>query len=106
MRKKIIFVLIIIVIIICFIGVNNFYNRKITYKECKNNEVKLKYITHKFTGESEHFGFETGNVDLDKNNYEILLTNFRQTKKVKNIDDFKINIYFNDISRRRHRQGV
>ena len=31
-----------------------------------------------------------------KNNYEILLTNFRQTKKVKNIDDFKITIYFND----------
>lgn len=96
MKKKIIFVLVIIVIIIGFIGVNNFYNRKITYKECKNNEVKLKYITHKFTGESEHFGFETGNVDLDKNNYEILLTNFRQTKKVKNIDDFKITIYFND----------
>ena len=72
MRKKIIFVLVIIVIIIIigFIGINNFCNRKITYKECKNNEVKLKYITHKFTGESEHFGFETGNVDLDKNNYE------------------------------------
>ena len=35
MRKKIIFVLIIIVIIICFIGVNNFYNRKIPIKNVK-----------------------------------------------------------------------
>ena len=35
-------------------------------------------------------------IYLDKNNYEMLLTNFRQTKKVKNIDDFKITIYFND----------
>ena len=33
---------------------------------------------------------------FSQNNYEILLTNFRQTKRVKNIDDFKITIYFND----------
>lgn len=94
--KKVFKLSIFMILIILFVIIIQTNKSKIIYKECNNNEVKLKYITYKFTGKSDHFGFETGNVDLDKNNYEILLTNFKQTKKINNIDNFKITIYFND----------
>ena len=57
--------------------------------------------TFKFTGESEHFSFATGQAYYDGNKRELLITNFKMKKDVKDVDEveeYLVNVTFHDNS--------
>lgn len=57
-------------------------------------------VTYKFTGLSNHFGFETGKVYYGENNERyILMSNFKIVNKIPNQDkikEYRITLKFND----------
>lgn len=52
--------------------------------------------TYEFSGESEHFKFNVGKVYYGKDYSRIYIGDFQQTKKINNLKDKTIKIYFND----------
>ena len=99
--KKIFTRLLIIFVLFTICGCSMNSKNKITYKEDYGYE-KRDNVTYKFIGESEHFAFETGKVYYGDNDERyIYLDNFKVLKKVKNekdLDEYKIDLRFNDNS--------
>lgn len=92
MMKKIGLVIIALVVFSITIGCLN--TREIVYRDSLEHDL-MNDITYKFTGKSDHFGFETGKVDLNDNKRDILITNFTLVKEFKKIDYFHLSLYFN-----------
>lgn len=79
---------------------------------CGNSNEEVQYIEEsaqsidkepvfKFTGESEHFSFATGQAYYDGNERELLITNFKVTKEIKNIEEveeYLVNVTFDGNS--------
>lgn len=53
--------------------------------------------TYKFFGKSEHFVFNTGKVYYSDIDRQILITNFKMLKSIKNLSKITINVYFNNM---------
>lgn len=93
--KKIINSITFLGLLVVFItGCNKNYDSSISYKEFTNADVSTNNITHKFTGTSEHFGFETGNANISETERQFLIANFKQTKKTDKFDKISFSVKF------------
>lgn len=93
--KPIYFLIIILIIVISVIYMLfNFFD--------KENEEDLltpdiEYATYTFSGQSDHFKFDTGKVYFSNESNKILIKNFLQTKEIKKLKNEKLTILFNDM---------
>lgn len=84
------------VLLLLLTGCNKNYDKTISYVDFKSKEVSLNNITYKFIGKSKNFGFETGNVNLNDHEKQLLITNFKQINKIDKFDTISFNIKFKD----------
>ena len=96
-------ILLITLLLITFVvsGCNNTSKVIVEYKE-DYGDINPGGVTYKFTGSSEHFGFETGKVFYGSNDERyFLFKNFKIINQIDNIDDittYKINLKFDGKS--------
>lgn len=102
MKKFICLLIFIFFMVGCiFFGTSLFSKDNNSYKKQKVSfiEEKLqvnKEPTYKFVGFSEHFSFATGEAYYDNSYKELLLTNFKLIKEIKNIQSYNMSISFNN----------
>ena len=97
MRKVIIAIVVVCIFLVTGCGVSN---EEVQYIE-KSAQSIDKEPVFKFTGESEHFSFATGQAYYDGNKRELLITNFKMKKDVKDVDEveeYLVNVTFHDNS--------
>lgn len=97
MRKVIIAIVVVCMFLVTGCGVSN---EEVQYIE-KSAQSIDKEPVFKFTGESEHFSFATGQAYYDGNKRELLITNFKMKKDVKDVDEveeYLVNVTFHDNS--------
>lgn len=99
--KKILLSIVVIFSVLIISGCSNESKYFINFKDDFGYDTPSN-VTYKFTGTSEHFGFETGKVYYgDEDQRYILLTNFKIIKNIdkqNEIEKFSVNLSFNDIS--------
>lgn len=97
MRKVIIIVVVACIFLMTGCGVSN---QEVDYVEETAQSIDKEPV-FKFTGESEHFSFATGQAYYDGNERELLITNFKMKKDVKDVDEveeYLLNVTFNGNS--------
>ena len=97
MRKVIIAIVVVCIFLVTGCGVSN---EEVQYIE-KSAQSIDKEPVFKFTGESEHFSFATGQAYYDGDKRELLITNFKMKKDVKDVDEveeYLVNVTFHDNS--------
>lgn len=97
MRKVIIAIVVVCIFLVTGCGVSN---EEVQYIE-KSAQSIDKEPVFKFTGESEHFSFATGQAYYDGDKRELLITNFKMKKDVKDVDKidaYLLNVTFDDNS--------
>lgn len=97
MRKVIIAIVVVCIFLVTGCGVSN---EEVQYIE-KSAQSIDKEPVFKFTGESEHFSFATGQAYYDGDKRELLITNFKMKKDVKDVDKidaYLLNVTFHDNS--------
>lgn len=98
MKKRITFILIMIVCIIA-IMLLVYFNTKGEYSQTElsnYNQVELENITSRFKGVSNHFGFNDGQVYYSNSEKAILIKGFYQNKEIENLELVEYTIYFNN----------
>lgn len=90
--------IIIVAIIMIFKFSGNLFEEEKPTVEFKNSEANfMEDYTYRFTGESKHFIFETGQVLYDGSQRFLFINNVKLKKKVSGDDySFAFNVYFND----------
>ena len=97
MRKVIIAIVVVCIFLVTGCGVSN---EEVQYIE-KSAQSIDKEPVFKFAGESEHFSFATGQAYYDGDKRELLITNFKMKKDVKDVDEveeYLVNVTFHDNS--------
>lgn len=92
-KIKPIYILIIIFIII----ISVIYALLNSFDNDDKNDLLTPYIenaTYTFSGDSEHFKFDTGKVYFSNDYSQILITDFSQTKEIKKLKNEKVTILF------------
>lgn len=92
MRKLIIAIVVVCIFLVTGCGVSN---EEVQYIE-KSAQSIDKEPVFKFTGESEHFSFATGQAYYDGDKRELLITNFKMKKDVKDVD--KVDAYLLNVT--------
>lgn len=95
MKKKII-----IIILLALLGIASFatvyYSLKNTLDTNNYYYPQISETTFEFSGKSKHFSFEIGKVYFDGERQEILIDNFMQDVKIKNLQEETVSVLFDD----------
>ena len=94
MKKGIIVSITVILLITIYFGfyfMISFYSKSDGFVEPDFPEV-----TYEFSGTSDHFIFNIGKVYFGKCENQIYINDFRQVKKIKNLENVSVTVYFKD----------
>lgn len=98
MKKKEIIVIVCITILLgSIIMITSYQWLKSRVENPKNNQLEIPNPTYQFIGQSKHFEFSTGKVYYGPYSSELVITDFRQTKSISNLQKISVTILFNDI---------
>jgi hypothetical protein len=93
MKKILLFMMIVLLA-----GCSNTSKVKEKIDYIDDSDKIIKEPTYKFTGESEHFVFQTGEVEYNENKEQaLLIKNFKLTSKMNDVEKYYLIITFNDV---------
>lgn len=98
MKNKLLVFLLIIIFLFMFLSIAFFIGIAV-YDDGSNTqsyEYKTYGTTYKFTGESDHFKFNTGLVSFSDDKQKIFISDFVQTKKIPKLTYESVTVYFDD----------
>lgn len=74
---------------------NDYWLGEIPFKEDQEHEPTV-YYTYRFTGESEHFYFQTGKVYYNNDYRSLIISNFKVKENISDDSSYDLSLYFND----------